>query len=172
MSGVAATLEIDASPLHGVLSGLRAVTENLNEPLDAIGAVLVANTMTRFETGKGPGGIAWLPSIAAKLRGGQTLVETGRLRSSFTSQVVGDSVEWGTNVVYAAVHQFGHSFSHQAFRAAERKGFGLPFAESIVTLPARPFIGVDDNDVADMKEVLVDFLGRMAGVNPQSGGAE
>src|SRR6478672_5717323 len=106
MSGVTATLEIDAGPLQSVLSGLREVVPNLHEPLEAIGAVLVANTMTRFETGKGPGGVAWVPSLAAKLRGGQTLVETGRLRSSFTSQVTGDTVDWGMNVVYAAVHQF------------------------------------------------------------------
>ena len=172
MAGVTATIDIDTAPIGAVLDGLRAASANMYEPLQAIGALMVASTETRFETGKAPGGASLVESLRAKLRGGQTLIETGRLRSSFTFEVLGQVVRWGTNVIYAAIHQFGGTIVPK--KAGGRLVFKAPdghlvFAQK-VTLPARPYVGVDDNDFTDMREVLVEFLGRMAGFNPQSGG--
>lgn len=175
MSGVTATLEIDIAPIHAIMEGLRAVEPNLFDPLDAIGQAMSESTRDRFGAAVSPDGVPWAPLKRPKKRG-TILITEGILRDSFSTEkhnweANDASVEWGTNVAYAAPHQFGATILHHAFAAAERQGFGLPFTESISVLPARPFLGVNDNDYETMREILVDFISRLAGVNPQSGGA-
>lgn len=58
------------------------------------------------------------------------------------------SVEWGTNVVYAAIHQFGG--------AAGRK-------DRRVTIPARPFLGVSNEDRTELLAIINDHLQRAWG---------
>lgn len=111
--------------------------------LDGIGATLVGNIHLGFHDSKSPHGEAWLP---LKYRQGKPLLDTGRLRNSIHHTVTGPSdVQVGTDVIYAAIHNFGG----QAGR--NRK----------VTIPARPFFptrngGVDlPNDwVLDILEVV------------------
>jgi phage virion morphogenesis protein len=170
--GVRATIEIDTSPVADVLARLARAGAELEQPLDAIGAVLVANTVHRFETGQAPGGAPWLQSLRAKIRGGQTLVDTARLKQSFSSLVIGKLVVWGTNVLYAAIHQFGGTI-------LPRKGPFLIFtnAQGIkvfarkVVMPARPFVGFDKDDETDVREILVEHLQRIGGASAPQGGA-
>lgn len=78
--------------------------------LAAIGNELVTSVSHRFETGTAPDGSRWPESLRARLTGGQTLIKSGRLRDSIAEtgpQLTARSVEVGTNVVYAAIHQFG-----------------------------------------------------------------
>ena len=78
--------------------------------LAAIGNELVTSVSRRFETGTAPDGSRWPESLRARLTGGQTLIKSGRLRDSIAEtgpQLTARSVEVGTNVVYAAIHQFG-----------------------------------------------------------------
>ncbi|MCY4123519.1 MAG: phage virion morphogenesis protein, partial [Acidobacteria bacterium] len=109
---------------------------------DAVGQLLVASTINRFARGVGPDGKAWKPSRRAVEEGGQTLVDKAFLRNSITHVASAGGVDVGTNVIYAAIHQFGSG--------------GLERPKNI---PARPFLGLDDDD-ADAIERLV--LARLA----------
>lgn len=172
LSGVRGTLDIDTAPLAGVLARLRTAGAELGEPLEAIGAVLVANTMRRFETGQAPGGAPWIVSLRAKIRGGQTLVDTARLKQSFSSRVFGKVVEWGTNVLYAAIHQFGGTILPKKgpfLIFTNAQGFKV-FARKVV-MPARPFVGFDDDDRTDVREILIEHLRRVGGVSPEGSAA-
>ena len=82
---------------------------NFGGLLAEIGETVKTQTMRRFEHETAPDGSRWSQSLRAKLEGGQTLTDTGRLRDSITYAVAMDngSVEVGTNVVYAAIHQEG-----------------------------------------------------------------
>lgn len=130
-------------------------------PLDAIGAAMIAATQRRFETGIGPDGQAWRPSARAVAQGGKTLVDTGRLMQSLSHLVAGDAVEWGTNVIYAAVHQFGKPIKPTK---GERLTFLIPGvgwrSPKEVTMPARPFLGfaTDGEDDDTVAAVLGDFI--------------
>ena len=78
--------------------------------LTSIGNEMVTSVSRRFETGTAPDGSRWPESLRARLTGGQTLIKSGRLRDSIAEtgpQLTARSVEVGTNVVYAAIHQFG-----------------------------------------------------------------
>lgn len=75
--------------------------------MQGIGRALKTGTQLRFRSGTAPDGSAWEKSWRAKNQGGQTLSLTRRLRNSITSEATHDSVAVGTNVLYAAIHQFG-----------------------------------------------------------------
>ncbi|RJR20562.1 MAG: hypothetical protein C4582_08985 [Desulfobacteraceae bacterium] len=78
--------------------------ENLRPAMSEIGEIIRTSVERNFMVSGRP---RWKPSVRAKLQGGQTLSDTGRLRNSITVRASERSVSVGTNVVYAAVHQFG-----------------------------------------------------------------
>lgn len=132
---------------------------NLTPVMDEIGGALETSTVLRFERETGPGGAKWPPSLRAQLTGGQTLTDTARLRQSITHRADSDSVAVGTNVIYAAIHQFGGTISAKSARALVfRLADGTTRQVRSVTIPARPFLGVDDDDRAAIADIISDWL--------------
>lgn len=115
---------------------------DLDAVLDEIGGHLVQSVQERFESGTGPDGERWKPSIRALAQGGQTLVDSGRLRDSVTHKVEPGRVVVGSNLIYAAIHQEGG-----------RAGRNLS-----VDLPARPYLGISAGDEIEMGRILDDHL--------------
>lgn len=105
---------------------------------------------TSFEQERDPYDKPWDKSLRANLEGGQTLSDTGRLRRSFTYQANARGFVVGTNVRYAAIHQYGGTIrpkraKYLRFRLAggtgKRKGGRGQWAQAKqVTIPARPFV--------------------------------
>lgn len=132
--------------------------------LDIWGGVLEASTRSRFDTGSGPRGIPWPISRRAAEQGGKTLVDRGNLEGSIRYEVRPGQLEVGVDGVgasskFARVHQFGAVIRPVN---AESLRFQLPggawvFAQE-VTIPARPFLGVDEDDKRDMREVGIEYL--------------
>ena len=79
--------------------------------------------------------------------GGQTLVDTGQLAASIQVSVVGHTVQIGTNKIYGAIHHFG----------------GKAGRGHSVSIPARPFLVVQNEDLEDIGEAIVRYLAK-AGV--------
>lgn len=92
------------------LTTLRARIKELATPatreqLHAVmGAQAVSLVKLGFRSGVDPYGVQWLP---LKSRKGKPLLDTGRLRNSFSAQATPDGFRVGTNVVYAPHHQYG-----------------------------------------------------------------
>ena len=169
------TLELDVAPVLARLDQLlRALGPGgLQAPLAEIGEDLVESTKQRFATSTAPDGSRWAPNSMATIMGmlegssgnfrkdgrinnkGATrvankkpLVASGILQDTIAYQVEGDSLFVGTNrllgeknPVSPAVHQFG-----------SKDG----------SIPARPFLGADDDDVRAMLEVLERYLSASA----------
>jgi len=96
--------------VHDALQRLRMCLPlggSMQPTFAAMGRVLKTGAQLRFRTATGPDGQAWLKSFRARNEGGQTLSLTRRLRNSITYEAGNTSVTVGTNVVYAAIHQFG-----------------------------------------------------------------
>lgn len=144
---------------QAVLNDLLDRTGDLSPLMARIGAYGEESTVHRFETQKGPDGQTWEKSARAKATGGQTLVDTGRLRGSITWNAGRDSAEWGTNVLYAGVHQDGATISA---KGDGRLGFfipGLGFrSPREVVISARPFLGVDADDEAEIDAIVHDYI--------------
>lgn len=139
------------------MSRLAAKLDDLSPVMRAIGEILVEQTDTAFETGTSPGGQRWSPSRRASATSGQTLIDTGRLRNSITRRLTPSSVEVGSNVVYAAIHQLGGRTGPHVIRPRRKKAlaFGGRVFRSVnhpgSNIPARPFL--PDEGSADMDEI-------------------
>lgn len=153
------------------LSGKEAALETLGDALartedkrglfDAIGAALVVSTQHRFETEVDPDGSPWPASLRKTLMGGRTLTDTAHLVQSMTHEATENSVAVGTNVIYAAIHQMGGTIraktsSGLRFRSPGNGGWVTRLS---VEMPRRAFLGLDDDDEAEISHLAADWLG-------------
>lgn len=193
MTGVGATLTIqptvtiDDAPVRAMLGRLAGFGDGpLFPALDAIGEAMVSATQMRFHDQHGPGGVPWPPSKAALREKRKTLIKTARLVSSITHNLLRGAesgVEWGTNVVYAAMMQMGGTITHYARsqqiyrrtnkakteilpgfvkRAKSNFASWITIGEHTFTIRGWPFIGIDKEDIAEMDDTLTRALKRQA----------
>jgi len=156
---VSTTVHIDADPVVRSLARLQALGDDLTPVMDEIGGMLVASTQDRFERGVGPDGTPWPVSDRARRQGGRTLVDSGRLRDFITHDPGPNAVTVGTNVVYAAVHQFGATITPDSATALAFTGAGgEPVLAQRVEIPPRPFIGISDADEAEIANIVSDHV--------------
>lgn len=146
---------------EAAIAALKRAAERADKPrglYDAIGLSLVTSTQRRFEDEQGPDGQPWPPSIRARLEGGRTLFESGRLAQSITHQASDTGVEIGTNVLYGPIHQLGGTIRPvSAERLVFRIGGRTIFATE-VTIPARPFLGLDREDEKEIEATATEWL--------------
>jgi phage virion morphogenesis protein len=132
--------QLKANAVEAKLAKLQLGGAERGRALDALGNALANRIRLGFRIGQSPYGAAWKP-INPAFRSGQPLRDTGRLQRSIKHAVQGDSVLVGTNVRYAATHQFGAQIKpkNAARLAIPMKGGGLIMSKG-VTIPARPFM--------------------------------
>ena len=164
MSGVAIRIGLDGIlEAEHLLDRLSALGEDMSELMEALGGAMADATVERFELEVSPGGSPWLPSRRVQTFGGQTLNDHGHLKLSFTTPEAWHAgpkaVEWGTNIEYAAIHQFGGTISAKDggllfFTGADGQLRSVPS----VTIPARPFLGFSADDERRAVEIVADFI--------------
>lgn len=165
MAGARLRIDVDVEAAE---SALRRMVGTLDGPgaqavFDEIGQALVTSTVHRFERETGPDGQPWKPSRRAREEGGQTLTDKGRLRGSITHVAGPTFVDVGTNVLHAAIHQFGGEIRPKGSgKLYIQRGGAVTAVVDSVTMPARPFLGVDDADRDAISEILLDALERAA----------
>lgn len=159
-------IEIQTAELDRALARLAASFKDMTPIMRAIGGTLEASTEKNFDDEGARIGAKWKPSQRALRQGvftpansatgrrasyrrGETLRDTGRLVASISaggaghvSEVTPQSVFVGTNVEYAAIHQFGG-----------KAGRGRK-----VTIPARPFFGLNQQDEQDIADKIAEML--------------
>jgi phage virion morphogenesis protein len=155
-------INIDDHEVNALLRGVSARGKNLKPAMKSIGQLVRTSVIKNFETGGRP---AWKPLSEATIFGSfkgqmvtkrgklrkpverklgfrKILIDTGRLMKSLNSKAYPDRAEVGTNVVYAAIHQFG----------------GPAGRGRKVNVPARPFLMVQDEDWSGIKDILIRHL--------------
>ncbi len=153
------------SLLKRIIYGARDMTPAMK----AIGEYMIRRTQERFSREEDPEGKRWkkhspitLP-LAWRRKGKRTYTKSGKvtkgfsryvaarkiltashqLRMSITYKESPDKVVVGTNKVYAAIHQFGG-----------KAGRGRK-----VNIPARPVLGINDDDRAEAVRILKEYMG-------------
>lgn len=171
MAGV--SVKVDSSAIQALMGGVLAVTRDLSKPMREIGALLVKSAQDNFQASTGPDGTAWTPSARARKEGGKTLIKTGRLLASVNFQAGPQSVEVGSNAVYAAIHQLGGEIKRKAGVLAHRgpkdnrflshkkallraRAVRVTFHGAyVITMPARPYLGFKDKDWGKIRDILL-----------------
>ena len=80
------------------------------------------STLERFKQSKGPDGRRWKTSIRAAQEGGKTLIQSAQLRNSIHAKSDTSGFALGTNVKYAATHQFGEPGGRYAGDEGDGRG--------------------------------------------------
>lgn len=174
MAGVSVRIEGGWAAIKA-LEGIKEDLTNSYGLWDTVGSALASRISERFQTGKGPGGEKWPPSIRALMENGQTLVKSGDLEKSISWIATDFGVAIGTNREYGAIHQFGgviHQPARQQvmqFKTHKKTGKILPgfrkrgksnlsmkadVPAHDVRIPARPFLGIDDGDEEAIKTAV------------------
>lgn len=125
------------------------------------------STLDRFREEKDPEGKPWKTSIRAASEGGKTLSKTARLKNSIRAKSDASGFAVGTNTIYAATHQLGEKGRKITIRAKTSKGLVFKIGDRWIRkkqvtvnikIPARPFLGFSDEDLAEIKGTLEDAL--------------
>lgn len=163
MSGTSILISIADQEARQGFARLSRAMKNTKPIMNAIGTGLVRNTRRRFRTQTGPDGQPWAalnPVYAAEKRNTRILTESGRLRDSITHAAQSDEVRVGSNVIYAAIHQHGGTIKAKSGGRLAFKMGGNLIRPTSVTLPARPYLGIDNDDRAMIGRVIERFLSR------------
>ena len=169
------SIDINDAGIQATLDRVARAVTDMTPVMQDIGEEMVVSTRERFTAGTSPDGIAWAPksatTMAAYERRGDSIDTrplfgpSRRLSSEIAWQAGPTGVEWGSNLIYAAVMQFGAeqgAFGAQMGRTRpsdKRSGsqdyfFPIPWGD----IPARPFLGVSDEDRNSMVSALEDWL--------------
>lgn len=172
----------------------RQVTQALNAGAAALGEPekilqdlidpLIRIHQARFKAQQSPDGTPWQALspryLASKRRNkDKILTSEGLLRNTLRGQVDGDSLLFGTDRPYGAIHQFGGKIERQErvstvyFKMDERTGAVgrnfVPktksnFAQDVkigpytIDMPARPWLGTSDADDGMLLQRVMSFL--------------
>lgn len=134
------SVKVEDGEVRAMLKGISERTGNLTPAMRIIGQIVRNSVIKSFMEGGRPQ--KWRPSKRAMKEGGKTLVDKAILQNSIKPKAFPDRAEIGTNVVYAAIHQFGG-----------KAGRGHK-----VNIPARPYLMVQDEDWTEIKAALMDHI--------------
>ena len=160
VSSIKATVTGDTEILLRRLASMRTV--DTKGAMRAIAEGLRTSTVERFDKSVSPDGKKWKTSIRAGNAGGKTLLKTANLRTSIRSEADRTGMAVGTNSIYAATHQFGDARIIKPKRKKVLKfqinGKWITKSMVKVRIPARPFLGISEDDEEEIREVLDDLL--------------
>jgi len=149
---VSLSLRVDLSGVERLVKRLEQLRHMGTRGLmDAVGAEVESQTRRRIaeekESPQGDPWPAWSQDYAATRHGGHSLLQgEGHLLDSITYAVgiSGDYAEVGSNLVYAAIHQFG----------------GQAGRNRAVTIPDRPYLGLSEDNLRDLAGLVDDWADR------------
>jgi phage virion morphogenesis protein len=150
MAGAFIDVEIDDKEVLRLLDDLTKRFSNLTPVMKEIGEIVTESVQRNFEEHRSPEGVPWEPLAEStkfeKEKKGKNaddiLILTRILMGSIHPEAYADHVDVGTDVVYAAIHQFG----------------GETGRGNKTIIPERPFLGVREEDWPEIKHMLVNEL--------------
>lgn len=144
MSGVVLQAELQDLVVEDYLKKLGSGDFDRADLMDEVANIIERSTVERFRSNIAPDGQKWLPSerVMRAQEPASTLVDSGHLRDSITSQSDGDSAEVGSNEHYALIHQEG----------------GQTGRNHATKLPARPYLGLSRGDKIDVEGAVIAYL--------------
>ncbi|MBY4640295.1 phage virion morphogenesis protein [Gluconacetobacter entanii] len=154
----------DTGPIQSALDAIAAIGTRPQAVLESIGLELHDRTVERMERGVDPRGIQWAtyaplnPLYQEDKESTHILIERGDLRDSIHSEVAGNALLVGTDLIYGAIHQFGGVIRPKDASSLTFEMGGEIFHRGSVTIPARPYLGLGVGDEAAIIDRLDEFL--------------
>lgn len=142
MAGVSVgSADFGSTALRKLERQIRAAASRRKMRLLLEGLAGVGEEATRgriLRGGPAPDGQAWRPlGLSAR----KPLNASGLLAATIASSASGRTARWGSNRVYARIHQLGGVIVPRRRRALHFERGGRPIFARRAVIPARPFIG-------------------------------
>ena len=146
-----------------------------------MGEYQVQSTQQNFRDSKAPDGSKWLPNSETtymsilgsqhqnkdgtlnrkginRVQSKKPLVGRGLLRDQIHYQISGDLLLVGSNLIYAAVQQFGATIKPKNKKTLSWKiGNVSVFAKKVV-IPAREYLGISVQDETELQNIVADHI--------------
>lgn len=177
-------IDFNSGPVDAALARTEAALEDPTPMHQDIGEYMIAATRVRFQRSQAPDGTKWLPKKATTLkryvargdgnRPNPLIGVSQRLSQEILSFASRDEVEIGSNLEYAAIHQFGGVINHPggtpyfidsetglaSFVKKDSPGAAkLPrTAPHAIPIPKRVWLGVSDKDEAAIVAIADEYL--------------
>ena len=151
MAGASITIELNGlSNSIDIINSMLRKADNLEPAMADIGEMLLLSHQERNAKQQAPDGTPWaeLSQTTQKIKPRH---QTSPLRlndillNQLLYQANDSGLEFGSNMIYAAMHQFGGTTAPNSM---------IPNKE----IPARPFIGLSADDEAMVIETVEDYL--------------
>lgn len=145
MTGVSLKIDISGfSKLNRVMDSFGRGLKNKQALNLAIATTLRETTRKRFATKKTPDGKNW----------STPLVKHGDLRGKLLIAADDNVAKVGSNLVYAAIHQFGGEIKAQKGKVLKFSSGGKILYRKKVTIKANPYLGLSESD----EDAIVDTI--------------
>jgi phage virion morphogenesis protein len=139
---------------------IEAAIDDMPSLFEHMGEVLLDIHDARFNAQESPDGIPWQTlspwyQESKPKQKDKILTLDGTLRSTLRYQINGNTLLFGTNVVYGAIHQFGGTIKPVRGNALN---VGGRLAKQVV-IPARPWLGINAQDKLLLVDIVREHLG-------------
>lgn len=162
-------IDLKTAEAEAVFAELMRRTTDLTQPMQDIGELMVESTRQNFIEGSSPDGVPWAPKAQATLDAYAARKETvstkpligpsRTLSTTIFSQPNATSVAWGSAMIQAAVMQFGaEAGEFGATIGRDKNGREYMVSTPWGNIPARPFIGVGEEDETAIVATLEEWL--------------
>lgn len=188
------TLTVTRDDVDGTLDRVDRVARDPSPIMSEISGYLLTATQRHIQRERGPDGARWpslSPRTAEKRvgrrrRGYRTMLRVqGHLYDSISSDFGPDFAAAGTNLPQAALLHFGGEIEREArrqtiyqhydertdtfdprFRTKRRSNFArdVDVGAHTITVPARPYLYVDEEDAAEIERIAEEGFRREAGI--------
>ena len=116
-------------------------------------------TQARIDAGgPAPDGTQW-PARDSRDPGTHPLLSrTGSLAESLETESDADTAAWGSNLVYARIHQLGGVVEPVERETLRYQLGAAPYFARSVEIPARPYLGIGDAEERLLRDVVEDWV--------------
>ena len=163
------TVNINVRDFNRSLAALMRKVRDQRSMWEEIGFILLKSVDENFEQEGRPDWDEWDPAVGeTKPPGDKILTDSGQLRRSVTHDADAEGVTIGSNLEYAAIHQFGGQTKPHEIKARFASvlhffmGQTPIFAKAVQhpgsKIPARPFLMVQDEDYEKMADTVEQYL--------------
>lgn len=172
---------IQSDVIINVLDRAEAALENPKPMFQDMGEFLVPANQNRFKISTAPDGTKWLPNSEMtylnilgkqhtnkdgtlnnkginRVMSKRTLVGDGTLMNSIHYQISGDLLLVGSNLVYAAIHQFGGTIKPKNKKTLSWKVGDVSIFAKQVVIPKREWLGISVSEEAELMNIAEDHI--------------
>lgn len=160
-------IEVDSSFISQAFGIALLAIDDLSPAMEQIGEMLIVSTRKRIEDGVSPEGVPFAPKSPTTIKNylkqgfhkgakAGPLIRTGDMLSMSLHSLAGsDYVEVASSALQAAVMHFGApKGSLGAYSGTNKKGHLYSGLAPWGNIPARPFLGLSDDDRTNIIDVI------------------